>query len=620
MRYGKWFLTLLTALLLALTVLVWSQEPKVEQEEVNTIPLFSVLVPSGLEMEQIHCWEQSPGEFYLFLPGYAALSQVRISLSSGKDILVNGIPLSDGMDCGEFSWDIPYPLTSSDITGTVTFLHSGNVASLYIDVTSGNMEYIHAMKGNEESGKLRLYEADGSLNHGGSIDALSGRGNSTWDQVKKPYNLKLSSQADLLGMGSAKKWALLANYSDRSNLRNQIVFDFAAAAGLAYSPEGRWVDLYLNGIYQGLYQLTERNEIHPQRVDIEKDTGFLVSIEVLWRLVAQEYPHFVLDSNTALRVHHGEGDIALLQQKWQSIENAVLAQDGIDPVTGAHYLDLIDLDSWVRKFLVEEIFGNGDASALSQFFYGDLADGKVFAGPVWDYDVSMGLDKWRMALPNVFYANRPHLRKGFEQNWFHALYQKPEFYDRMVAVYSDELRPLLLSLLENGIQDNAQLLASASKGNQIRWSALDAGAETELIHRYLRGRLEFLDHIWLEGQEYCTATVDLMDGSNAVCFVITPGETIPLFPDYAADDRILGWYDLKTDTPFDPDQPIYEDTVVILKRVKEEVYSESPVTESDSESLPLRTIAPLLMLLGLLPASILLDRHQNKTGYPTEEP
>ena len=69
-------------------------------------------------------------------------------------------------------------------------------------------------------------------------------------------------------MGAAKKWILLANAFDASNINNKMAYDFAAKAGCAYTPECRWVDLYLNGAYTGLYLLSERNEVDSQRVDI----------------------------------------------------------------------------------------------------------------------------------------------------------------------------------------------------------------------------------------------------------------------------------------------------------------------------------------------------------------
>ncbi len=611
MKKNTGLLVLLTAVFLGLALLGWTQEPEEAPEKVNNAPAFSVLVTANGETEQIRCWQRQDGNFYVFLPSYARLSETVISLDASQNLLVDGIPLTDGMSCGNFQLGMSYPVEWNGQKTTLQFVRSGNMPALHIDTASGTMDHIHAKKGNAESGKLRLYNADGSLSHGSSLEALTGRGNSTWDQIQKPYNLKFSSQTDLLGMGAAQRWVLLANYTDRSNLRNKIVFDFADAAGLPYSPQSQWVDLYLNGEYAGLYQLCEKNELHPQRVDQPKDSSFLVSIEVLWRLEAQEYPHFVTDSNTAVRVH--QGDPEALLARFQTIENAVMSENGIDPVTGQHYTALVDLDSWVRKFLVEEIFGNGDASALSQFFYGSTNGSKVFAGPVWDYDVSMGLDAWRMSVPNVFYANRPYLRKNMEQNWFHGLYQKQEFYDRLVTLYREEMRPLLETLLETGIADYASQVSQAARMNQLRWSAADPAEEAEKIQTYLTGRMAFLDAVWLNDQEYCLVTMDLSDGSNAVCFVLSPGDTIPSLPDISSLSNVLGWYDLATGEPIDVTQPIYEDTVITLKYQEPEIiwFPEEP--QETQAPLRRRTLMPLALLLVFLMGAALVDWKQSRS-------
>ena len=87
------------------------------------------------------------------------------------------------------------------------------------------------------------------------------RGNSTSSGAKKPYNIKLSSKKDVLGMGRAKKWCLLANLYDKTMLRNKLSYDFAAEIGMDYVSSCEFAELYLNGVYRGCYLLTEAVEI-----------------------------------------------------------------------------------------------------------------------------------------------------------------------------------------------------------------------------------------------------------------------------------------------------------------------------------------------------------------------
>lgn len=83
---------------------------------------------------------------------------------------------------------------------------------------------------------------------------FKGRGNTTWKLDKRPYQFKLSSKAKVLGMDKAKTWLLIANRQDTSMMRNKAVYDLANAMG-EWAPDGRWVDVWIDGSYQGCYLL-----------------------------------------------------------------------------------------------------------------------------------------------------------------------------------------------------------------------------------------------------------------------------------------------------------------------------------------------------------------------------
>ena len=97
---------------------------------------------------------------------------------------------------------------------------------------------------------------------------IRGRGNSTWDWPKKPYRLKLTDSTSLLGMPASKHWVLLANYADKTLIRNDIAFMFGKSLEMEYTPRTRHVELTFNGEYQGVYQLVEHLRIAKDRVNI----------------------------------------------------------------------------------------------------------------------------------------------------------------------------------------------------------------------------------------------------------------------------------------------------------------------------------------------------------------
>ena len=428
MQLWKKAVLILTALWAAVALLaVFCEE--------ETAALFSVEVTSPAGYESIDCWESEEGEYFVFLPSFADPAKTSIRRNRGEEIVIDGQPLRDGMTCEPFQLNVPYALSWKGKESTITFLQSENVPALYLDTRSGNMDYIHADKKNDESGYLCLYTCRGDVNYTGKASKIEGRGNSTWTREKKPYNISLSIPGDLLGMGTAQNWVLLANYYDATNLKNKIVLDYSQNVGLQYTPQGKFVDLYLNGEYAGLYLLCERNEVHPQRVDLTAPENFLLSTDYSERLQRQGKPYLETDHLSpvfALRIRNSTVTEGTMKGIFQSAENAILSEDGVDPVTGKNWQDIIDLDSWARKYLVEEIFANVDGGRVSQFYYWN--GGKIYAGPVWDYDLTMGVSlPWDTFhyVPEMFYANRPG-EDGAA--WFCALYQKQEFYDRDGAV------------------------------------------------------------------------------------------------------------------------------------------------------------------------------------------
>lgn len=610
MRYGKIFVCIFTALLFAVAVYIGVRDPAPEAEAKEIQVLLSAAVITEDGEEEIDCWKNGSADYYVFLPSYADLSQVQLRLHTDNEIYIEGQQVTEGMTCENYQLDTVYDLSYTEkgesYSFSLTFVQSGNMPAMYIDVQSGSLEYIRMTKGNKEPGAIRLYTAEGELNHAGNLESIGGRGNYTWGFEKSPFSLNLTSEADLLGMGQAKRWILLANAVDRSHLRNKIAYDFADAAGLAYSPECQWVDLYLNGEYFGLYLLCERNEVHEQRVNISGERTFLVSKEFEWRMDPQETPYITTASKVTLRIRSSTVDEDTLLQIWQSLEDAILDEDGIDPATGKHWLDMIDLDSWARKYLVEEIFGNIDAGVLSQYYYSD--GDRIYAGPVWDFDLSIKNPAvWQLRMPNSLFACKPAVLDAADSPWYYEMYHDETFYTRVVELYEAEFRPLLTQLLETGIDDYVSQISQAAVANQIRWNSKDHIADTEALVTYMTERMAFLDSLWLEEEEYCFILVNIADGTNTAYYALRPGEMLPELPVYEDTDTVtyLGWYNMETEEPFDVTQPIYEDTMIYLKQYVPEAAEESFLREA-IRYVP--AAALVMLLLGVCFADMLRAR------------
>ena len=152
------------------------------------------------------------------------------------------------------------------------------------------------------------------------------------------------------------------------------------------------------------------------------------------------------------------------------------------------------------------------------------------------------------------------------------------------------------------MEDYADQIQQSTKLDQRRWGTENAREETEYIRWYLTERLAFLDRVWLDDVEYCKVLVLLDENSSSICHAVLPGEQLPALPDYADSWDILGWYDASTEQPFDITQPIYEDTIVYLKRLPGEEDRISPLQA-----------APIAAAMGILGVLFLMDGKRRRT-------
>ena len=574
-------------------------------ESIPELPL-KIWAQGKEKQELIEAWTAEDGTVTVFLPSWAKLSDVRMQ-AKGTVLLADEV-VTQSADWGVLEYDIMYPLSINEENLQIRFLHPAQLPSVHVDTRSGDNAYLHAQRENSEPGSMRIYQSDGSVSYNGSLAAFGGRGNATWELEKKPYKLELKQDADLLEMGAARNWVLLANDFDPTNIRNKAVLETAQAMNLAYTPDSQWVELYVNGEYMGLYLLCEKNEIHPQRVDLNADTASMVSIEKEDRL--WEYADaFVTDGGIPVRVR--AGDLNAAQEKLRSVENAILNESGIDPISGYHWTQLIDLESWARKYLLEEVFGNLDAGSISQFFYWE-GDGPVYAGPAWDYDITMGNpNNWQLESPQMLFAGRPNLWKPGDTPWYYALYAKPEFRSRVIALYETEFRPLLEELLETELKAYQEQIAVAAQRNALRWNKEDPDTATAYMATYMNERMAFLDSLWLKHEHYHTVLVYIQEHVMA-CYAVKDGECIPERSVPGGNDVIFyeGWYDYATDEPVDFSKPIREDTLIYLKEIN--LLKQSMGEEEGLSLKALVTYCPAAALLGMLTILLTIDGRKRK--------
>lgn len=568
---------LLTIVFLAITYAVSTQKTE--------YALFSFEIASehGDKNETVKLWLSEDNKYYAFLPSYVSLSDVTIKNSFESEIYLDNVLVENGKTLESFSLDGYHELKVSNLwfdqTYQLEFLQSANVATMYIETATGSMNEIYSDKNHKEPVRISIYTDSGELNYSSSNDIIKGRGNSTWELDKRPFNLILSEPADLLGMGAACNWTLLANAYDESNLRNKLIYGFAEKAGFKWTPECNYVDLYLNGEYNGLYLLSEKVEFQENRINLLEENSYLCAFEFKKRWSDLINP-FLLQSGQAIEINSPEEcsdeQFEFIFNKVQGMENAIMADDGIDPDSGISWYNYIDVDSWVRRYLIDEIFENTDEAQASFYFYWTESDsddsGKIYGDLIWDYDKICGSD-FENSNPNVLFATRTVRDATDFIPWYNVLCQKDEFYERAIEIYREEFLPLLQQEISTGIDAQEEQITDASWLNKIRWEKMFEKYENLTgqsvingtdMKDFLQQRILFLNSVWFEGKKYCTIYIERMEDVTYVLDSVEYGNQYTKLPDpeELKIDNFVAWYDASTGEEYDTSRPVVGDTFI----------------------------------------------------------
>lgn len=398
--------------------------------------------------------------------------------------------------------DDTYPvLLTPDVEAAKTeaaqlfIMASGHIGSLYL-TSSDPVEHGRAWMDSQQkiealatTGSMVLLREDGSALYDGPLAQIRLRGNTTWGWAdKKPYQIKLDYKANLLDSGDSwdadRTWLLLAEAFDATLLHNSITLDLGREIGLASTPEYRPVDLYYDGEYRGTYLVCEKVEVARGRLDIldygkyiEKLYGKLVDMDFLPLGQGQDAYGNPYQYVEGIQTHMGPAGAYLLEldqyfydkeKSWVSTKDGLryvlhspkyvsqadadyvscflqelldtIANHGIHPVNGKTIEQYIDLPSFVRYFLIQEFAKTCDFWYTSTYFHLLQGEAKLFAGPLWDFDIAYAMRD-----------TRPHEGgvDGYvpESGWFRDLMTLPVFQEAVQTYFRNEFLPLLQRIL-----------------------------------------------------------------------------------------------------------------------------------------------------------------------------
>lgn len=539
------------------------------------LTLYVTHISSGssknISQEAIQWWHNDTDDkYYFFLPSSTDLNALRLGIEGADAVYLDGTRIRN---TGKFRITVGEHTVTTK-TGEKSYqlvvMQSANLAAMFVTTKSGSMEYIDAAKENRESATVLIMNENGDASYVGPLEYIKGRGNVTWENSeKKGYHIKFPKKEDLFHMGAAKDWVLLANDFDASMLRNTTTYEFAANSGVAFTPESTFLDIYMNGQYWGTYQLCEKIEVDSERVAIPDLTGktekanpgielsectrfgtetvqdsmtvpgtmmgyeipedpsditggYLLELEIGGRYV-HETAGFVTSRNRAVIIqspkYPSRNQTAYISNLYQEFEDAVYEFDGINKNTGKAYYEYIDVDSFAKKYLVEEITKNLDAMVTSQYIYKypDSVSDRLFAGPVWDYDSAIGngqasenlLDSEGQIDPGLDTTSPVGLyamKNRSEAPIWYALYYRPEFQESLKQNYEEVFRQNVLYEVEYAMDRNADRIVDSEIMNSIRWAnhsfteiqnVRDAYFESvEEVKEFLKDRIAYLDQEW----------------------------------------------------------------------------------------------------------------------------
>ena len=366
-----------------------------------------------------------------------------------------------------------------------------HIPEVHINITTP-LEFLS--KNEYSIGSIQIEANHPSLTMNSKLVEVRGRGNTTWSFPKKPFQIKFEEATEVLGMPSARKWILLAHYADKSLLRTELAFELSRNSSLNWTSNAEFVELYVNAEYLGVYQLVEKIEALPNRVN--DGQGFLLEVNRPNRLGPDD---IYFESNYHLytikepEVDFGDPQFTLMEEYMKATEDALFGYNFQDSITG--YKKFLDVESFVDWYIVHEITKNSESAWSSSCYLNYVPGGKLKMGPVWDFDLSLG---------NNYAAKST---EGFvikDAGWYTQLFKDSLFVNQVKDRYKDfyAQKGSVFTMLE----ERAELLEDAQNRNFVKWPILGVWVwpnaitfteyddEVKYLKDWYSDRMDWLDH------------------------------------------------------------------------------------------------------------------------------
>lgn len=341
---------------------------------------------------------------------------------------------------------------------------------------------------------------------------IRGRGNSTWLWYpKKPYRIKLDEKASILGMAEEKDWVLLANYRDPTHIMNTFIFIIGQGIGLPYTNNSRYVEVTLNDEYIGLYQLTEQIEQGKNRININKKSGWLLSLDI------NDGPAASSNANNNFWSQVYNLPVCIKSPEFEESDapetqviDVKMALADLETIVNNHdYVKLsevCDIHVLIKYLLIQEFVYNVELSSPRSIYMFKDEKSKWTFGPLWDFDAAFDFD-WSQKMtshqyfddysktilgtnPVKHYSNHPHVSDFFTNMW-----HSKAFVSEVKRCWK-ELMPRIMSEFWPKAKACADIAIEAIARDAKHWSInKDCRTELSRMEKWLYSRTTFMDNI-----------------------------------------------------------------------------------------------------------------------------
>lgn len=338
---------------------------------------------------------------------------------------------------------------------------------------------------------------------------IKGRGNTTWKAEKKPYQIKFGQKTDIFGLGKSKKWVLLANHFDASQLRNDFGLSIARSIGMPGTTDGVFVELFIDDEDLGLYYLCHKPEIGESVLDLKAEDGVLFEIDQpedanTISFISSDGDHFNLKDSVSSDDAIIQKAVNVFESRWNRLVADAKGRDW-EAVSSQ-----IDVDSFCKYYLLNELGMNLDATLTSFYVYMDGESDVIHAGPPWDFDMCFG-NQWGKLTERMWAYQSLHNEPDPNSHILMTLLDIPEFRHRAEEIWRDEMRDKVMECISD-METTAAAIRTAAAANNNLWGLDNYDTAVFSLRTWVLERVDSLSN-WF------SHPADIPDGN----YIITAG-------------------------------------------------------------------------------------------------